>query len=283
VLRTNEAMRGNGSFGSLMAVNSFPKRRLATLLVSAAAAYLPACPQAIRTVADAGNASDGGNNKPDAATDSGSTNQDSGSSVDSGPSNTDSGTDGGSTFQGDGGPFTWTQVQAPVHKLFTGISGSSYGVYACAGDGAVVYGSAATTFLDVLPACTVGTLYGIWTSPSGGVYAAGQQTLVACTCACVQSANYVTTTPPTPTELRAVCGKSDTEVYVVGYDSSTGDGVLWMFNGGGWVELNSNIGLVTPFACYLDPGGVLYIAGQENVGRYDTSTGNGNVTIEQVN
>lgn len=190
----------------------------------------------------------------------------------------DAGTmDGGGSVGGGGGvsdggtqtgPFAFGVLSIPSSVGLTfvsGVSANATEVWAVTSNGRFFRATtgAFSEVLGIAPATTAG----VYVAPDGAVFTAQSYRLVRCSSGCVTGTNHVVTSYPA-SEFVAVCGSSSTDVYFVGDDSPTMS-VLVHWDGNALTTVSTNLGLGSPRACYLAPGGALYVAGRRDVVRWE--------------
>jgi hypothetical protein len=225
---------------------------------------------------DSGSGSDSGGPGPD----SGSQGGDSGSPGDSGSGNGDSGTVATP-------PLTWSQLPepSPIPYSFTGVGGTPAGagvlqLYVGADADLDVYSGGNWT-LSAYHQTSNFSFNAIWVSDAGAVYGGGDQFLVYCPGNCTSQAAFTTTS--INESIEGICTGDGSTIYATGYDSTGSEqGALYQYNSmqQTWTYVYQDTQTQDNWGCWVDPNGVVYMAANAAVARYDSS--GGGLTVETL-
>lgn len=115
----------------------------------------------------------------------------------------------------------------------------------------------------------------VYVAPDKAVFMASTPHLMrTCLTNCTTYAAFTTyDLPGTNHRIYALCGSSSSNVYAVGERDLAGIGVLWHFDGTAWTLSSNSLGIDNARGCYLRPDGVLFVAGQKDIMRWEQGAG----------
>lgn len=174
--------------------------------------------------------------------------------------------DGGSSAKPDGGapqPF-WERLIAPQASAFHAVSARAMNdVYVTASDGAL-YHFDGTGFTEVFRASTPVPLKGVWVTPGGAVFAAGDKLLLSCPANCTRTDRFTQTS--VVGTVAAVCGLGEQDLFAVG-DDANGNGVLHRWNGAAWASPLAT-STKTNASCWVSPTKQVFIGARSKILRF---------------
>ena len=191
------------------------------------------------------------------------------------------GTGGGSTGGGGGavGPLTWANVSiggVTSSSYITSISGTPTDVWAAQDTGYVFHSTGGAFSLQFPIQYGVKELY----ANGGTVVIVQTRSIRTCTSSCTTETAYTDFSLLNGTFNlfgEAACGRGPNDITVIVSDTQN-MAQVFHWDGTSWTRTNSNLGIAYPRACWFDEGGVLYVAGQDEVARSDS----GATTIETL-
>ncbi len=193
---------------------------------------------------------------------------------------TGGGTGGGSTGGGGGavGPLTWANVSiggVTSSSYIIAISGTANDLWAAQDTGYVFHSAGGAFSLQFPIQYGVKDLY----ANGGTVVLVQGRSIRTCTANCTTDTAFADYSLISPYNLtaEAACGRGPNDITVIVSDTQN-MAQVFQWNGTMWTRTNSNLGIAYPRACWFDEGGVLYVAGQDEVARSDS----GATTIETL-